>query len=399
MSPEQVRGRLVDRRADIWAFGCVLYEALTGERAFPGDTLAEVAAMVLEHEPDLDALPADTPPRVRELLAACLTRDPKNRLRDIGDARRELDAALSEKPVVAAATHEPRTYPASARVAIGALGVAVFALAVALVLRPGPAAAPVAGERPELRFQVPLPSGAELRSIALAPDGAAMALALHHPANNELSIVLRRFDAVGLEPLERAGRAMLPFFSPDGTELGFVAEDEVRVLTLASGQVRKVCACPNPRGAPGWGPDGTIVFAPTFDKPLMRVSSAGGEPEPATELDVARFERSHRHPSWIPGTGRFVFRSHSNAARVGSLPDPPQLHLKGPDGTRTPLVPGSYRAAYLAGHLVWLNGPRIFGRAFDPMAGTFSGRAYEIARDVEYQRFAELQRSRSASHR
>jgi Tol biopolymer transport system component len=389
MSPEQVRGRLVDRRADIWAFGCVLYEALTGERAFPGDTLAEVAAMVLEHDPDLDALPADTPPRVRELLAACLTRDPKNRLRDMGDARRELDAALNEKPVVeGAATHESRTYPGSARVAIGALGVAVFALAVALVMRPSPSAAPVASERPELRFQVPLPVGTELKSIALAPDGAAMALGLHDPAKNENSVVLRRFDVVGLEPLERAGRASLPFFSPDGTELGYVAEDGIRILTLASGQVRTVCECSNPRGTPAWGRDGTIVFAPTYDSPLMRVSSAGGEPEPATELDVARFENSHRHASWIAGTDRFVFRAHFAAAAVGTLPDPPHLYVKGPDGTRTPLVPGNYRAGYLAGHLVWLNGPRIFGRAFDPVTGTFSRQAFEIARDVEYQRFA-----------
>ncbi|MHC4956134.1 MAG: serine/threonine-protein kinase, partial [Planctomycetota bacterium] len=246
MSPEQVRGRLVDRRADIWAFGCVLYEALTGERAFPGETLAEVAAMVLERDPDFGALPADTPPRVRELLAACLTRDPKNRLRDMGDARRELDAALDDKPPVEAATADPRTPSTAARVTIVALGVAVVALGLALALRPSSATSPMASERPELRFLVPLPEGAELGSIALAPDGAAMALSLSNIAKKESYIALRRFDAVGLEPLERAGVAVHPFFSPDGTELGFLAEREIRILTLASGQVRAVCTCENP---------------------------------------------------------------------------------------------------------------------------------------------------------
>ena len=326
MSPEQVRGRLVDRRTDIWAFGCVLYEALTGTRAFPGDTMAEVAAAVLERVPDWDALPTRLPRRARELLEACLTRDPKNRLRDIGDARRELEAALSGKQVVAAETRR-------SRLPWLITGLAVAGMVAVLFQHGDPPPAPETTETREVRFQVPIPEGTELGHIALAQDGSAMALALRDSDSGESFLAVRRVDEIGLKRLPNTKNAYYPFWSPDGSAVGFVSDDKLKVLTLSTNQVREICDCPNPFGAPAWSWKGHILFNESYDAPLLRVPASGGEPTPATRLDVENLERSHRRASFLPDGESFTFRVLYGAPAGGSdFSKPPQLCLLRPGG-------------------------------------------------------------------
>ena len=306
MSPEQAKGRPADKRADIWAFGVVLWEMLTGQRLFSAPTAPETMAQVLMYVPELDALPADTPAAARRLLARCLERDPKNRLRDIGDARLELmDTSAEESPQAAspAVSGRPRWRELLAW-SLAAVGVVA---AVALVLR---LAAPEA-ETPLVRFDYTLPEGLELgytdnHILALSPDGRSLAFVGLDPESRERRIYIRALDEVEARPVPGTEGATDPVFSPDGRSLAFFSEAKLKRIRIEGGGAVVLANAPNPRGVV-WGPDGSILYSPGYTTGLWRVPASGGEPQVVVEPDATRDERTFRWPDLLPDGRTAIF--------------------------------------------------------------------------------------------
>ena len=312
MSPEQARGRGADRRADIWAFGCVLYEMLTAKRAFGGETLTDIMAAVIHTEPDWSHLPGSTPPPVRQLLRRCLQKDPRQRLQAIGDARVIIEEVLSG-PVPADAV------PARSRrsrwwLASGAAGVLTGAVLVGLIARQMTSSAEP--PRPVTRFVIALPPGqqlAGLSELALSPDGRQLAYVAIDSANPNGLIHLRAMDGLEATPVAGSEGALSPFFSPDGQWLAFFAGGKLKKLPVRGGAAVDLADVPNPTGG-AWIDEHTIVFA-SFLSTLLRVSDAGGTPQPLTRF--APGETGHLWPRPLPG-GKVVLYSTAST-RVGAI--------------------------------------------------------------------------------
>ncbi|MFN0007957.1 MAG: protein kinase domain-containing protein [Planctomycetota bacterium] len=307
MAPEQARGKAIDKRVDIWAFGCVLYECLTAKRAFVGETLTDVLGAVLHAQADLDALPSSTPRRVRELLESCFVKDPRRRLRDIGMARLELERAATEPRTAPAAVEARRATRKSPVVLLSAALVAGAIAFAAWTLRPPSDATERA--RPVVRATLALPKGLKLpmadRSIAVSPDGTrVVASLLKQEGASPPSLYLRDLSRLEFYALSGTEEAMYPFWSPDGRSIAFFAGRELRCIELADGIIRVICKAPAGRGGT-WGTQGTIVFAPSAVGGLSIVSESGGEASPITE--PAEPDESHRVPQMLPDGRRFLF--------------------------------------------------------------------------------------------
>ena len=298
MAPEQAKGFAVDERADIWAFGVVLFEMLTGAPLFSGDSVGDTLAGVLRSEIDLDRLPGGTPPALRGLLRRCLERDPKIRFHSIADVRILLDEVLSgrsdrESPTSASGVAPP---PATWRRLLpwGVTALALVAAAGTWMALSGarPAAplsvdiAPPEGQRFHFQGDFGAPA-------VLSPDGSTIAFgAVGDDATTYLWV--RSLATGESRKLEGTGGATAPFFSPDGRSLGFFASGRLLSIPVTGGSPLRIADAPNGRGG-AWLPDGTIVYAPEFRSALLRVRSTGGRPEPITELDATRHS-SHRWP-------------------------------------------------------------------------------------------------------
>ena len=322
MSPEQARGKPVDKRADLWAFGCVLYEMLCGRQAFAGDEVTDVLARVIEREPDLTALPANTPAAIRRLLRRCLEKDRKRRLADAADARLEIDDALTSPP--RNGQRDAPLAPPSRRAWIERLAWSLVALGLVatiawLLWRPlvsiGPTRMTIAVP-PALALQ----GGGGDRLLAISPDGRTVAFVGTSAGNTQ--IYLRRADHFDPVPVRGTEGGVDPFFSPDGQWLGFmggalpgggtipVAQGKLKKVPIGGGPPTTLCDATNRGGS--WGPDGTIVFAAIPTGGLYRVSAAGGAAEPLTKLEPT--ERSHRWPSFLPGGTAVLFSIQPNGA-------------------------------------------------------------------------------------
>jgi serine/threonine-protein kinase len=300
MSPEQVKGEDVDTRCDVWAFGCVLYEMLTGRPAFAGRSVSEVVAAVLRDDPDWDALPPAVPRNVVRLLRRCLRRDSRFRLQHVGDAR--LDLTEQEEP----ATATMGTVRSSVeRRALIAIAIAVIATLGAFVAWRSPRAVPP--NRPA-RLSLELPARLALANepaapFAIAPAGSHIVFEAVEGGIQQLYVRELTDPAMRLLPGTEGARQ--PFFSTDGAWIGFFANRKLSKVPLAGGPVLQVADIGNnPRGMV-WAPDGTIVFAAPQTAGLSRVSGNGGKPTPLTTLDKARGEASHRWPDLLPG-GKWV---------------------------------------------------------------------------------------------
>ena len=309
MSPEQARGKPVDKRADIWAFGVVLFEMLTGERLFTGETVSDVMASVLKGDLNLGVLPASTPPRLRLLIERCLERDPKARLRDIGEGRVELgkigsgaaepSGAIPAAQGVGAAKGRNRWLELSVAAAIASL--VTFGLVRSL--------APVPTGATVTRLSVALPDGdalgaVNMRPLAISRDGTHLAYVGQRDGTNR--IYVRSLNEPVPTALDGTEGGESPFFSPDARWLGFFAGAKLRKIAVSGGAAQTLADAPYSRGG-AWGDDGFIYYAPTNVGGLWRISEAGGTPEEFTKKEMATGEISHRWPHVIPGTGTVLF--------------------------------------------------------------------------------------------
>ncbi len=316
MSPEQARGKPVDKRTDIWSFGGVMYECLTGKRPFDGETTTDVIGAILHKEPDWGALPPDTPPTVQLLLRRCLAKDRNRRLHDIADARIELEQAIADptssslrlgSEAISVADARWRRAKWRRRLPWELAGVLAITLALTAVLlwrATNPREAPV------IRFTETLPPGesvaiSDIPAVAVSPDGTLLAYVADGP--NGRRIHLRRLDSLESKPLPGTEGAQNPFFSPDGKWLGFVAERTIKKIAVDGGAPFRVTSvADSPRGA-GWTSDGSIIYTPSATQGLLRLPAAGGTPRTVTSLNVEKNERTHRWPQVLPGGQAVIY--------------------------------------------------------------------------------------------
>ncbi len=302
MAPEQARGKAVDRRADVWAFGVVLYEMLTGERAFKGEGFSETLVSVLARDADLTALPADTPGPVRRLLAHCLERDPKARIRAIGDAMRRLSEDL------AAATDAPPQAPSVAPVRpsrrFGAVALAAITVLSLLVAAYALWTRPAAGRETPARLTIALPPGSEITSApAITRDGRTVAYVARR-GTEDSELYLRDLDSFETRTVAGSKGARQPFFSPDGKWIAFFAQSALQKAEVAGGVPVRIIEAAYPFGGT-WTDDNTIIYAESLGSGLLRVPASGGTPTPISKPDGAAKGYAHVWPQALPG-GRGV---------------------------------------------------------------------------------------------
>jgi serine/threonine-protein kinase len=369
LSPEQARGHSVDKRGDIWAFGCVLYEMLTGRLAFAGDTASDTIAKILEREPDWSALPASTPVAIRRLLHRCLAKDPRQRFRDIGDVRIEIEA-IDEAPtgVSGAAPSASSVKTRTARLPWVAVGALAFGLVLALTLwapwRPAPPGM-------AMRFTTDLSADGSLaNSIAnqygdaavLSPDGTVVAFVAQKGESGKRQLFVRRLNQLHATLLSGTDDALSPFFSPDGLWIAFSAEQKLKKIAATGGASTVLGEVTELRGG-AWGEDGTIVFSASrkAGARLFRVSSEGGKSEALNTL--AEGEVAQLWPQILP-TGRAVL--YTSAGVVGDYNGGELVVQPLPGGPRKILLRGGFHGRYLAsGHLVYIHDGTMFAAPFD----------------------------------
>ena len=365
MSPEQAKGKPVDRRADIWAFGVVLAEMLTGKQLYTGETVSETLAAVLLKDPDLSKLPSTTPAGIRRLLRRCLDKDPRSRLRDIGEARIAIEAAIAggpseDAPQVTAAAPLPRTVVPVWALAI--LGVAVLVLGGLLWRATLPAS------RPLMRFSADLGAdglrGQHITAI-LSPDGTRLVFPARGPAGSTL-LAVRLLDQSKANILAGTEGAVDPFFSPDGQWIGFFADQKLKKISVQGGAAVTLCgSTAGPRGA-SWGDDGNII-ANLDNLHLARVPAAGGTPQMLLKPED-RGVRTYRWPQVLPGSEYVLFTTGTNSttAGTGGYDDASIEILSVKTGQVKTVQRGGFFGRYLpSGHLIYVHQGTLFGVAFD----------------------------------
>ncbi len=364
MAPEQARGKVVDKRADIWAFGCVLYEMLTGLRAFAGAGLSDTLAFVLTKAPDWTALPAITPTPIRRLLRRCLEKDRTQRLADIADARLEIDEVLTapaSDSMTAVSVVTP-VRPARWQRALPWAIAAILGVTCVLVLgrwapwRTTPLLTP---QRLSVELGVDGTLPTTDAPFALSPDGTLLGF-VARTSRSASQLHVRRLDQLTATPLNGTQGASGPFFSPDGQWVAFFADLKLKKVPVTGGAVVTLADAPSPRGG-WWAEDGTIVFAPNNRGNLMRVSAVGGQAEPLSML--AEGEITHRFPQMLPGGGAVLYTASTNV-NIGA--DATLVVQRLPSGERTIVQRGGYFGRYVAsGHIVYIQDGTLFAMPFD----------------------------------
>jgi Tol biopolymer transport system component len=399
MSPEQARGQVVDKRSDIWSFGVVLFEMLTGRHAFKGETISDTLAAVLKTDPDWANLPADTPASVRALLRRCLERDRKKRLRDIGDAflgEVEQPRVLSGPP---AEERRPRLlYWVAAAATASTLALLLLAR---IHLREQP--------QPGVQLSLAPPEKtvfthvqAQAGGFAISPDGRALAFVATQEGRTLLWV--QRLDSSTAHPLAGTENAYYPFWSPDNRFLGFFAGNQLKKIEVAGGPPQVICDVALSRGG-SWNQEGTIVFS-GIDRTVYRVPAAGGQPAKLTTLDPAYQENAHYWPEFLPDGRHFLYFVRSglrgaNAICVGSVDGQPGT------GRRIEVVKAATNAKYVpppdgaiwrsAGWLLFLRETTLFAQRFDAARLALDGEPVPVAERVGYEpsiAFADFSTSR-----
>jgi len=385
MSPEQARGRNVDRRSDVWSFGVILFEMLTGQRLFAGETITDVLAAVVRAEPDWEKLPAPTPPAVRRLLRRCLSKDPGRRLRDFGDVLLEIREADDEPP---AGTEVPAALPAARRSVLRRFAGPAAALILAAATAVGGwMLAGSSSEEPNLTASILPPEGTRFElslstpgAPVLSPDGAMLAFTAADD-QGERAIYVRPLASREAYRLTGTENSQYPFWSPDSRYLGFFTQPEgkLKKIPVSGGPPIALCDAENGKGG-AWSSDGTIVFTPAAHTPLFKVRETGGVPTPLTELDTAAKEDTHRHPFFLPGGRRLLFFIHRAGTDAEAADRIAAVGVDG--GPITPIMNGSYGATYASGHLLFVRDGTLMAQPFDPESLALSGEPVPLAEHV-----------------
>ena len=372
MPPEQARAQPVDRRADIWAFGCVLYEMLTGKLAFHGDTTTDTLASVIRGEPEWSLLPADTPPVLRTLLWRCLQKEARLRLRDIGDARIVLDDLVAGRSPEFAGT-SPIVARGVGRIAM-AIGLAAVAIAVVATWKLKPTPEP---SRPVVRFAIELPAGQRLTTrgsaLALSADGSLLAY-VATAAGKAQQIYARAMDSGEVRPVAGTEGATEPFFSRDGRWLGFFAEDKLKKVLVSGGVAQPLTDAWAAAGA-SWGSGGTIVFSPKADGKLYDVSEQGGLVRSLTKGEAG--DGGSFYPEYLPNDKAVVFARFAPSPAI--LVEPigeaaPRVLMEGPAVTAPHYVS--------SGHLIYAQAGKLMAAPFDAERLEVRGSAVPVVSSV-----------------
>jgi eukaryotic-like serine/threonine-protein kinase len=382
MSPEQAKGKAADKRADIWAFGVVLYEMLTGKRLFSGEASSEVLAAVMLKEPEWDALPPETPARLRNLLRRCLVKDPRQRLRDIGEARIAVEESLSAPsseassgllvPELPVQSKSSRALPWGVA---AALAILCAALGLRTFLRPNAPAAEAV-----VAF-IPAPSGTSFRSsgfgagpVVVSPDGKRLAFSATDQ-EGVTKIWVRPLDSASVTPVAGTDDAASLFWSADSRSLGFFANGKLKSVDLSDGNLQ-VLADASPDGASAWAPSGVILFKPPRGNPIFKITASGGAPVPATKPSGE--DEADENPYFLPDGKHFLYAAGNargqSRIEVGSL-----------DSSETKVVLEDGRmAAYAAGYLLFSRGGQVFAQPFDADTRQLSGKATPLWKAVDF---------------
>jgi Tol biopolymer transport system component len=378
MSPEQAKGRPADRRSDIWAFGCVLFEMLTGHRAFDGEDVSDTLANVLKSEPNWTALPPDRSD-LRTLLRRCLEKDRRRRLADIADVWFHLE----EPPLVAA----PSTRLRAPTLRLSTVGPFLVGLAIGAGALMYASLARHAPDGQVMRFSVALPdgwsiaagvnpNGAAYGPLAVSADGRLIAM-LARNSEGHVRLWIRQIDALTPRELPGTDGAAGPFWSPDSRFLGFFADGKLRKVDVNGGPPVPLCDTPSFNAA-SWSKDGVIVFARAgiTGGPLLKVSAAGGVPSPATTL--GKDETFHLRPAFLPDGRHFFYRAAGASLRSLYL-----ASLDAPDRTLVFENPDASNVVYANGHLLFLREQTLMAQPFDTKRFSLSGEPVPIVEQVQ----------------
>jgi serine/threonine protein kinase/Tol biopolymer transport system component len=372
MSPEQTSGKAADKRSDLWAFGMVLLEMLTGRRGLDGATIAQVSAAILTREPDWTMLPANTPTPIRRLLRRCLVKDPSKRLGDAGTARLEIEDARSA----------PLDDPSSATTVNGLRSLRntrlAWLVASATVLTTAALAFPALRHLrepapTETRTDIVTPAGEDPLSFALSPDGRQIVFT---GAGGGAALWLRALRETTTQPLPGTEGALYPFWSPDGRSVGFFASGQLKLLDVGGGAPRTLAWVPGNLGAT-WSADGVILFASSLNGPLVRIAATGGPAVPATTLEGD--EANHQWPVFLPDGRHFLFYvtggSETGGIFLGALNAGPPTRLASADAA----------GAYLpSGWLLWVRAGTLLAQRLDLAASVLTGNPVKVADAVAF---------------
>jgi eukaryotic-like serine/threonine-protein kinase len=372
MSPEQARGRPVDKRTDVWAFGCVLFEMLTGRRAFEGDEVVDTLANVLTREPGWEALPATIPDPVQNLLRGCLEKDRAARVGDAAVMRYVLNGPESQVRTSRDATAKTSRAAVVGWAAAGIL-LAVSAVLAAIYYRQPPMDVPL------LTSAVALPEGTDANGeIALSPDGQRLAFSAAK-AGEASQLWVRSLGTAATQPLSGTAGAHFPFWSPDSRSIGFFADQKVKRIDVAGGPAVTIADAQNGRGA-SWSPSGVIVFNPVQNAPLMVVSDRGGGARRLTTLRPG--ENSHRLPWFLPDGQHFLYSATKgpNTSRstlhIGDLQSTDDIALGDAESNAI------YVSTSGAGQLLFMRQTTLMAQPFDTARLATTGPAAALVEDV-----------------
>jgi serine/threonine protein kinase/Tol biopolymer transport system component len=356
MSPEQARGEAVDKRTDIWAFGCVLFEMLTGARAFAGQSTTDTIAAIIRADPEWSRLPRDTPDSVRRTLRRCLEKDRKRRLADIRDARLDIEDADSPQPATRSVS----------RRSIWAERIA-WSTALAAVLIAGGAAwrtrTMSAGTAGEMRVEIAVPPTTAPVSLALSPDGKKLVFVASSDGNSQLW--LRSLETGALRALRGTDGAAYPFWSPDSRSVAFFTVEKLYRMAIDGGAPQIVASAPVGSGGT-WSSKGVILFPPVPDAPLMRVSESGGQPSPVgapadgqrTNKTSSTFEGGQRFPQFLPDGRHYLYYvRESRTVFLGDLDRHPAKRLFEADAAAVVAPPD---------RVLFVRDGKLFSQRIDP---------------------------------
>ena len=384
MAPEQLEGKEIDARTDIFAFGAVLYEMLTGRKAFEGKSRASLITAIMSTEPPpISSVQPLTPPALDRIVRKCLAKDPDHRwqtAQDLADELRWIAEGGSQTGIAAAVATRPGNWQTDWRRLAWGVGLPLLLLVAALVLgvlyfRQG------APEQRVMKFSMMPPEKTTFTFLVISPDGRRVAFTATDPAHKS-QLWVRALDTIAAQPLAGTEGASNPFWSPDSRWIGFFADGKLKKIDASGGPSQVLANAPENRGGGAWSRGGVIVFCPGPLGPLYQVSETGGEPNPVTQLDPSRQETTHRWPQFLPDGRRFLYYNYSQqpgypGIYAGSLLSKERVRLLASDAS----------AAYAGppagpGHLLFLRDRTLMAQPFDPEKLQTRGEAIPVAGQV-----------------